>query len=178
MTTSTSPWARLLLALTILASCVGCDQLTKYVATARLRGQPAQSYCGNLVRLQYALNPGGFLSLGASLPARTRFWLFAVFNAALLAGAGYILLTRWTMLCFRFVAVVLLVAGGLGNQIDRTVQGGLVTDFLNVGIGPVRTGIFNVADVALTAGVLVLLLTPMGKPKADQSQGEAGLTLR
>ena len=54
-------------------------------------------------------------------------------------------------------AVALLFAGGVGNLIDRVTSGGSVVDFINLGIGPVRTGIFNIADVAITVGVLVLL---------------------
>jgi len=51
-----------------------------------------------------------------------------------------------------------LLAGGIGNLIDRLFHNGLVIDFLNVGIGPIRTGIFNVADMAIMAGFGILLL--------------------
>ena len=50
----------------------------------------------------------------------------------------------------------LLFAGGFSNLVDRVVHGRVV-DFLNVGIGPVRTGIFNVADMAIMLGVALLL---------------------
>jgi signal peptidase II len=65
------------------------------------------------------------------------------------------------------LAVVLLLAGGIGNLIDRLFHGGLVIDFLNVGIGPLRTGIFNVADVAIMAGFGILIL--YRGPSADAS---------
>ena len=55
--------------------------------------------------------------------------------------------------------LALIVAGGLGNLYDRVFEGGAVTDFLNVGVGPLRTGIFNVADVAIVAGVLLMMLS-------------------
>ena len=51
----------------------------------------------------------------------------------------------------------MIVAGGVSNWIDRVMRGS-VPDFINLGIGPVRTGIFNVADVAITLGAVVLLL--------------------
>ena len=47
--------------------------------------------------------------------------------------------------------------GGFSNLFDRTVHGGYVVDFINVGFGALRTGIFNVADVAITVGVLLLV---------------------
>ncbi len=55
------------------------------------------------------------------------------------------------------LALSLMCAGGIGNVIDRWMYGYAV-DFLNVGIGPVRTGIFNVSDLALTTGGLLILL--------------------
>ena len=49
-------------------------------------------------------------------------------------------------------------AGGLGNLIDRLRFDGVVTDFLNVGVGSLRTGIFNVADAILMLGMFVLVI--------------------
>jgi signal peptidase II len=63
----------------------------------------------------------------------------------------------------RFVALVLVLAGGVGNQLDRVLQAGLVTDFINLGVGPLRTGIFNVADVAITCGAIGLIASWRGK---------------
>ena len=54
--------------------------------------------------------------------------------------------------------MALVVGGGLGNLVDRVMREGAVVDFLNVGIGPVRTGIFNMADVFIVAGVSFLVL--------------------
>jgi signal peptidase II len=66
---------------------------------------------------------------------------------------------------WRAVALALLAASGLGNLIDRVMQHGLVTDFLNVGIGPLRTGIFNVADMVGMIGIAIFLLRPAGKTR-------------
>ena len=51
-----------------------------------------------------------------------------------------------------------ILAGGVGNLWDRVVDQGGVTDFLNVGIGGLRTGIFNVADMYITGAVVWLLV--------------------
>jgi signal peptidase II len=56
------------------------------------------------------------------------------------------------------IALSLLAGGGIGNLIDRIANDGAVTDFVRIGIGPLRTGIFNLADVAIVVGVLVLAL--------------------
>jgi Signal peptidase (SPase) II len=56
--------------------------------------------------------------------------------------------------------IAVIGASGAANLIDRIRFNGAVTDFLNLGVGSVRTGIFNVADVTLIIGVLGLLLAP------------------
>jgi signal peptidase II len=160
---------RLILALGLLTCCVGCDQATKHIATKTLCGKPPHSYFLNVCRLEYALNPGGFLSLGSNIPSQLRFWAFAVLNVVLLVGSVYVLATRCDMHIVKFIAVVLFLAGGLGNLIDRALHNGFVTDFINLGIGPVRTGIFNIADVAITTGVLALLIASRGT-KTVQSE--------
>jgi signal peptidase II len=53
------------------------------------------------------------------------------------------------------IAVALIVGGGVSNLMDRLRYGGYVVDFLNVGVGPLRTGIFNVADMAIMVGVFL-----------------------
>jgi len=66
----------------------------------------------------------------------------------------------------RLAALVLFVAGGASNWIDRALRGSVV-DFLNVGIGPLRTGIFNVADMAIMLGALLFLLAELRKRSTD-----------
>jgi signal peptidase II len=149
----------------LLICCVGCDQVTKHLATETLPGRPPQSFVFDTVRLEYALNSGGFLSLGANIPPSLRFWVFVVLDVLLLAVGSYVLASRWNMPLVKFAALVFLVAGGIGNLIDRALHHGLVTDFANLGVGPVRTGIFNVADVAITLGVAALLIASRGMPR-------------
>jgi signal peptidase II len=62
----------------------------------------------------------------------------------------------------RFVALALIAGGGISNLIDRLLYDGRVTDFLNVGIGALRTGIFNLADMVILAGALLLVLRMRG----------------
>jgi signal peptidase II len=148
---------RLLLILFVLFACVGCDQSTKMYAEARLpRAQPL-SLLSDTVRLQVTHNEGSFLSLGASAPKAWRLAALRVgVSALLLALLAYALLARAARAPFVF-ALALIIAGGSGNLIDRFVNDGYVVDFINLGAGPIRTGIFNVADVAITMGIVLLL---------------------
>ncbi len=153
--------SRWFMAAAVLVCCVGCDQATKNIATRTLRDAPAQSYFGDTVRLGYELNPGGFLSVGSNLTARTRQWIFVGFNTCIMLGLCGLLLFNRRLTLAAFACFVLILAGGIGNLIDRVTNNGLVTDFINLGIGPVRTGVFNVADIAVTCGGLLAIYLSM-----------------
>jgi signal peptidase II len=143
--------------LLVVVSIVGCDCVSKHVATQTLSGLPAQSYFFDVVRLSYAENPGSFLSLGAALPEPVRFALFTLGTALLLAFlVMHAIRSRWAG--GSLLALSMCVAGGASNCVDR-LSDGRVVDFLNVGLGPIRTGIFNVADVAIVTGVVILLFS-------------------
>jgi signal peptidase II len=146
--------SRLTFLAVVLIACVGCDQLTKVVATRTLGREPEQvhSYWGDMLRLQYALNPGAFLGLGKSLSPSQRFAVLTMTNGVAMLVLAFFLLKKWSLPRVNYIAGALILGGGIGNLIDRVRLEGLVIDFLNVGIGPVRTGIFNIADMAIMAG--------------------------
>ena len=139
----------------LLAATAGCDRVTKHYALTTLAGAPGQSFLGDTIRLGYHENAGGFLSTGATWRPATRTVVFQLANGAFLFGT-LILAVRYQWSRLAVAGLILFVAGGLSNLIDRVAMG-TVIDFMNIGIGPVRTGIFNVADVAIVAGVVLLL---------------------
>ncbi len=108
-----------------------------------------------LVRLEYAENQGAFLSIGAGLPEEARFLLFVVLTSGILV-AMVVLALRDQVTPGQLLGLSLVAGGGAGNLVDRIVLDGTVVDFLSLGVGPVRTGIFNLADVAITMGALLL----------------------
>jgi signal peptidase II len=164
---------RRLIGLAMLSlATVACDHATKTVATSRLAHQEPRSLLAGIIRLEYAENTGGFLSLGADLPVRSRQVLFTAGTGVLLVClVAAALRARWSRT--QLIGVALLVAGGASNLIDRVLSGRVV-DFLNVGIGPVRTGIFNVADVALMVGIgCVIVGEVMDRRAADRGAASA-----
>lgn len=159
--------ARLALFVVMLAT-VGCDRVTKHVAEVSLAGEPTRSFLADTFRLTYVENPGGFLSLGANLSPVARTVLFTLgtgFLLVLLVVAG--LRARWPS--WRALGLALLLGGGLSNWIDRLAYGRVV-DFMNVGVGRLRTGIFNVADVALMIGIILVFLPELRREAASDSQ--------
>lgn len=153
--------------LLLLVGCVGCDQLTKDVAEQYLAFEPPRSWFHDIVRLEYAENTGAFLSLGSGFPDGLRVILFQVFPALWLVGLAIFLFVAKQMPPLSATAWSLMLSGGIGNLLDRLLHDGRVIDFMNVGIGSLRTGIFNVADVCITIGVLLLVLEVLQRPRVS-----------
>lgn len=171
----TSP-RRLILAAAIAAATVGLDQYSKHLARILLEGAPALRLAGGVLVLRFAENQGAFLSLGAGWPPWLRAAVFGLFSLLIVAGAAAYLVGNRGLGLTRSAALALVVGGGAGNLIDRLTRGGAVTDFLNLGVGRLRTGIFNLADLFLLSGVAVLLLARDRKggrrlPPADGAGG-------
>ncbi len=164
------------LLLTIIAAVIGIDQFTKELARPLARMAP--KHYGPLT-LTYAENRGAFLSLGANLPEGVRAWLF---NGLVAVGliAVTIMLFRRTEKQGDEVPFALIIGGGIGNLIDRLRFDGAVTDFLYLHAGSLHTGIFNVADMAITAGAVWLLFSWVVSVKTGRQEdrktgrGESG----
>lgn len=147
--------SKIFLIATVMTTCVGCDQATKFVAKSFLRSDALISFAADSLRLQYVENSGAFLSLGSTLPEPWRRLIFTVLVGIFLFGLlSYVLISQ-ELATRHIVCISLVCGGGLSNLIDRIAYDGRVVDFLNIGIGPLRTGIFNIADMAITMGALL-----------------------
>jgi signal peptidase II len=160
--------ARARTALLILAavSTIACDRGTKMLASAHLAGAPARSYLGGSVRILYAENTGAFLSLGSGAPEWLRRDVLSAFIGLSLLAIG-VLAWRQRAHALAGLGLGLLWAGGLSNLVDR-LRDGHVVDFMMLVAGPLRTGVFNVADVAITTGVAMVLFAR--KPEAPRQE--------
>jgi signal peptidase II len=155
---------RLLLLGSVLALSVGCDQLTKRMASDALQRSAPHTYLHDFFRLQYAENTGAFLSLGANLASGVRASILTGAVGLFLAGLLAFAALNRKLSGLQVLAYALTLGGGWSNWIDRFARDGRVVDFMNLGIGPVRTGIFNVADLAIVAGIVLLVLLPRPRP--------------
>ena len=143
-------------AILLLLTTLGCDRVTKHLATTKLAGKPSQSYLANTIQLEYAENKGAFLSMGSRLPEWMRFVILRVGVGFALAAMCFIALKhRWTGL--PLLGVSLTFAGGISNLLDRIVRGSVV-DFMTISVGPLQTGVFNVADVAILCGGILMVI--------------------
>ncbi|MGZ3693935.1 MAG: signal peptidase II [Bdellovibrionota bacterium] len=145
----------LIIAMILIVSLIAIDQVVKVLARAYLAGHRGHSYLGGIVQVEYAENRGAFLSLGAQLSESSRSLLFIFGAGAMLVFCAYWL---WKTVEHRLsmLAFALVIAGGIGNLIDRIFRGS-VTDYVHMGIGNLRTGVFNVADMAISLGFIFLI---------------------
>jgi signal peptidase II len=158
----------------VLAAFVGpavaLDQATKWCAERWLTpGEPVPVVPG-FIDLVLSYNAGAFYSLGADLDESLRRPLFLVLTLLAIA-----LLLR---LYFRGrdaterlrLSLLFFVAGAVGNLADRAIHGEVV-DFIHVHLRDHwRWATFNVADVFISAGLVLLLADLLGrkKPAVDE----------
>src|SRR5688572_9004215 len=145
-----------LVLLIAIGATIGCDRVTKHVAATTLAEASSRSFLADTIRLEYAENTGALLGLGADWPLPVRTAIFAVGTGVLLV-ALVVVAMRGSWPGRALLGVALFVAGGASNLVDRIAYG-MVIDFMNVGIGPIRTGIFNVADMAIMLGAGIFVL--------------------
>lgn len=146
-------------------SLISWDKVAKDLAKAHLRDKPAQSYLGDTFRLEYVENTGAAMSMADDLSPRASFWLLSVLPLAVLIGLfAYVIRHIQEIRTSRMIGLCLIFAGGIGNIMDRLVFDRHVTDFMNIGVRNLRTGIFNFADLWITAGVVSLLVWRGGWP--------------
>ncbi|MAB79290.1 MAG: signal peptidase II [Planctomycetes bacterium] len=164
---------RLLTLFLVVLACVAVDRVSKSWAEDNLDPHLSKSYLADTFRIQYAENTGAFLGMGKDWNKMTRFLIFSAATSVFLIFVAVTTLRHPKLDRIELIAVSLIVGGGVGNLIDRFVRAdGSVVDFMNMGIGGLRTGIFNVADVALTAGLIIWIL-----PRKKKEDGEGAPTV-
>ena len=152
--------------LAVFLLTVGCDQGSKALARSYLAGGNDVSLLGGVLVLRYVENQGAFLSLGAWLPRPVRRAVFIAFPLIILAGVIFYVIRKKDLRGPFAVGLSFAAGGGAGNLLDRIIHDGRVGDFLNLGVGGVRTGIFNLADMSIMLGCLLLLIDGMGVREA------------
>ena len=146
------PLLFILLSLTLIS----WDRATKELAKDHLMNKEPISYFHNTIRLEYAENTGAAMSLGDDLPKTPSLWLFSIIPLLILSGVFiYAMKNSKQLSVSKMMAIALIFSGGIGNIIDRIMYDRHVTDFMNVGINNIRTGIFNFADICVTTGVIM-----------------------
>jgi signal peptidase II len=133
------------------------DRVTKYMAVAFLKGNDAIRYFNNLFVLTYAENTGAFLSLGKNWNIYIKYGVLLIIPIIICIMVLLYLMIKEKRI-YRIIIGSCVIGGGIGNLVDRLFNNFTVIDFMNFGIGNIRTGILNVADLSVTFGVIILIL--------------------
>ena len=146
----------LLLAL-IAVTVIILDQATKYWITQSMRLHESIPIIPNLFSFTYIRNPGAAFGLlaGSSNAFRTVF--FGVTSLFALALLGTILVRLPERDWIGQVSIAGILGGAIGNLIDR-LRFGEVIDFLDVYVESYHWPAFNVADSAISVGVVCLII--------------------
>ncbi len=152
------------------------DQGSKYLAIQLLEDRRIVSLFNDSLHFLLVENRGGFLSLGASLSEGARSFVFLLLTSVFLIGFLVYTLLDDNITPVGLVASSMIIGGGTGNLIDRGFKDGAVVDFVNIGIGSLRTGIFNFADMAVLFGCLLLFysLLPVKRSTMANHDQEGG----
>ena len=132
------------------AVLIGIDQAIKLWATNVLQPVGAMPLIPHVVELRFVLNPG----MAFSLLSGKQLFLILATSAALLLVA-YWLFFRSQGKYLQQAALILVLGGGIGNLIDRVLNGEVV-DYINVLF--MRFAVFNFADICVCVGVALWVL--------------------
>ncbi|MBK7625972.1 MAG: signal peptidase II [Bacteroidales bacterium] len=147
---------RNLLILILLATNVGCDQISKSIVRQTIDYDHRTSVIGSFVTITKVENTGAFLGLGDQLPRIIYKILMIILPLIVLGYALYYLLTSNNLSKLLIIGICLVIGGGLGNVYDRIIYGS-VTDFLHFDFVLFQTGIVNMADISITIGFFILV---------------------
>lgn len=147
---------------------VFADQAIKIWASAVLAPVGSMPLIPHVIELRFCLNEGAAFSLFSGRQGL----LIAVTSAALLAVAWYLFFKcRGPAMRWERVAMILILAGGLGNLIDR-VANQCVVDYLNFLF--IEYPIFNFADICVCGGVILFILCVLLEERKAEGANETG----
>ncbi|MFY0712512.1 signal peptidase II [Seonamhaeicola sp. NFXS20] len=150
--------------ITIITS-IAIDQISKVWIRTNVKPGSSSEIIGKYFTLHNVENTGAFLGMGSDLNETLRVILLLILPVVVL---GFVLryvfkdksLGNWSLFAFASI-----IGGGIANVYDRFVYGS-VTDFWHIDLGGVfRTGIFNVADVFVSTGMIILVFFTFFKKK-------------
>jgi signal peptidase II len=149
------------------------DRLTKVWAVNQLQGKSPVGFLNDLVVIGYAENSGAFLSMGANWPMPVKYILLLVLPIATCLGIlVYCFLKERNIV--KIILITSFAAGGLGNLVDRLFNNFTVIDFLNFGIGSIRTGILNIADISITFAAIIYVVYELWEGRKAKQAASAG----
>ena len=151
--------------LLVIIVTIAADQISKIWIRANVVAGSQSEIIGNYFTLHNVENTGAFLGMGSDLNETLRIILLLVLPVIVLAFVLRHILKDKTLDNWSLFAFSSIIGGGIANVYDRFAYGS-VTDFWHIDLGSVfRTGIFNMADLSVTTGMIILVIASFRKKK-------------
>tara|TARA_B100001057_G_scaffold186390_2_gene187166 strand:+ start:2096 stop:2584 length:489 start_codon:yes stop_codon:yes gene_type:complete len=143
----------------IVGLSIAFDQLSKIWVRNNFESYIEKSIIGDVFTLIKVENTGAFLGMGSELSEIPRILLLIVLPIIVLISITLYTYLEKTLDQTSIIGFSLIIGGGIANIFDRIVYGS-VTDFLYINLGGIfKTGIFNIADVSVTTGMILILIS-------------------
>ena len=154
---------RNLLITIIVFLSIAFDQISKIWVRNNFESYVENSIVGDIFTLIKVENTGAFLGMGSELSETPRILLLIVLPIVVLISITIYTYFDKSLDKISIVGFSLIIGGGIANIFDRIVFGS-VTDFLYLNFGSIfKTGIFNIADVSVTTGMILILISSFKK---------------
>ena len=138
---------------------IAIDQITKVLVRSKLVYQKSEQIIGDYFQLIWVENKGAFLGMGSDMNETLRLIFLLVLPTLVLAYVVYYIIKTKNLDRISLIAFCCIVGGGIANVFDRFAFG-QVTDFFFIDLGGIfKTGIFNVADLSVTTGMIMLIFS-------------------
>ncbi len=144
---------------------VAFDQISKVIVRTHVEPGSVSPIIGDFFQLMNVENTGAFLGMGSDLNPTIKLIVLLILPVVVLGLVLRHILKDKTLDNWSLFAFSSIIGGGIANVYDRFAYGS-VTDFLYLRLTDVlRTGIFNLADISVTTGMLILVFTMFTKKK-------------
>ncbi|WP_345739586.1 signal peptidase II [Winogradskyella flava] len=145
----------------LIAFNIAIDQISKVVVRSTMvKGRDGEiDVIGKYFQLIWVENTGAFLGMGSNMDPTLKLIFLLILPTLVLAYVIYYIFKTTSLDRLSLIAFCCIIGGGIANVFDRIVYG-QVTDFFFIDLGGVfKTGIFNVADLSVTTGMIILLFS-------------------
>ncbi|PWU01902.1 MAG: signal peptidase II [Bacteroidetes bacterium] len=146
---------RILIIVLLVVANIGCDQVSKNLIRKKMVLNESVRFLGDHLSVTHVENSGAFLSLGNEISSTAKNNFLIILPLTILLVGLVFLLRNPQLPTPLLTGFCFILGGGIGNIFDRAVFGS-VTDFLYLQWGMFHTGIFNLADLSITIGVVMV----------------------
>ncbi|MBC3758085.1 signal peptidase II [Hyunsoonleella sp. SJ7] len=149
---------------------IAVDQISKVLVRANVEPGSSSPIVGDYLQLMNVENTGAFLGMGSELNGTLKIILLLVLPVIVLALVMRHILKDKSLDNWSLFAFASIIGGGIANVYDRFAYGS-VTDFLYLRLNDtLRTGIFNLADLSVTTGMIILVVMMFRNKKKTKTE--------